>query len=222
MPICRFAAEPPHGDLPPEETLQAEFLGACLRVETEDEDGDLGAAGEIHWFPDRTWSGRTYVPATAHTERGFEFFGYVSFSHSGDGPVDLFAWADYTGDTADDHPEWRMDISQEVVGGWRGEGDTAAMTLIWGGPFERRGRVVGAEPGPRTGGEARDARAGLPPLPPAPHPELGPDTVDETEIAGERFTLLAPDAYDDEYLDIVLKDGAGNELVRESLYEDDE
>src|SRR4051795_5680717 len=196
MPICRYPAEPPQGALPPEETLTQEFLAACLRVETEDEDPELGAAGEIHWFPDRTWSGRTYVPATARSERGFEFFGYVSFSPSDDGPVDLYAWADYTADTADDHPEWRVDISQEVVGGGRGERDTAAMTLIWGVPFERRGRIVTAE--------------------------LGPDTVDETEIAGERFTLLAPDAYDDEYLDIVLKDGAGNELVRESLYEDDE
>ena len=90
-----------------------------------------------------------------------------------------------------------MDISQEVIGGWRGErGEVAAMTLIWGVPFERRGRLVTAE--------------------------LGPDTVDEAEIVGEGFTLLAPDAYDDEYLDIVLKDGAGNELVRESLYEDDD
>src|SRR3954462_8790791 len=196
MPICRFAAEPPHGDLPPEETLQAEFLGACLRVETEEEDGDLGAAGDIHWFPDRTWSGRTYVPATAHTERGFEFFGYVSFSHGEDGPVDLFAWADYTPDTADDHPEWRMDISQEVIGGWRGEGGQgAARTLVWGGPFERRGRVASAQ--------------------------LGDVVVDEAEITDERFTLLAPDAYDDEYHDVVLLDGAGNELVRESLYEDE-
>jgi hypothetical protein len=70
----------------------------------------------------------------------------------------------------------------------------AAMTLIWGVPFERRGRLVTAE--------------------------LGDTVVDQAEIEGERFTLLAPDAYDDAYLDIVLKDGAGNELVRESLYED--
>jgi alcohol dehydrogenase, propanol-preferring len=42
-----------------------------------------------------------------------------------------------------------------------------------------------------------------------------------TRDDGERFTLLAPDAYDDEYLDVVLLDGAGNELVRESLYEDE-
>jgi hypothetical protein len=63
-------------------------------------------------------------------------------------------------------------------------------------PFERRGQIVSAE--------------------------LGPETVDEAEIVGERFTLLAPDAYDDEYLDVVLLDGAGNELVRESLYEDED
>jgi hypothetical protein len=197
MPICRFAAEPPQGSLPPEETLQAEFLAACLRVETEEDDPELGAAGEIHWFPDRSWSGRTYVPATTRTDTGLELFGYVSFSPTDDGPVDLYAWADYTADVAEDHPEWRMDISQEVVGGWRGErGMVAAMTLIWGVPFERRGRVVTAE--------------------------LGADVVDETEIVGERFTLLAPDAYNDEYLDVVLMDGAGNELVRESLYEDDD
>ena len=197
MPICRFAAEPPQGALPPEETLQSEFLAACLRVEIEGDDPELGAAGEIQWFPDRTWSGRTYVPATTRTDTGLEIFGYVSFSPSDDGATDLYAWADYTADIAEDHPEWRMDICQEVVGGWRGDGGmVAAMTLIWGVPFERRGQVVTAE--------------------------LGPDTVDETEVIGERFTLLAPDAYDDEYLDVVLKDGAGNELVRESLYEDDE
>ena len=65
--------------------LQAEFLAACLRVETEEDDPDLGAPGEIHWFPDRTWSGRTYVPATARTDTGLELFGYVSFA-PGDEP----------------------------------------------------------------------------------------------------------------------------------------
>ena len=90
-----------------------------------------------------------------------------------------------------------MDLCQEVVGGWRGEREqVAAMTLIWGVPFERRGSLVTAE--------------------------LGDVRVDETEIAGERFTLLAPDAYDDSYLDIVLWDGGGRELVRESLYEDED
>ena len=85
MPICRFAAEPPQGGLPPEDTLKAEFLAACLKVETDPDDPDLGEAGDINWFPDRTWSGRTYVPATARTSTGLELFGYVSFS-PGDEP----------------------------------------------------------------------------------------------------------------------------------------
>ena len=197
MPICRFPAEPPQGGLPPEDVLQREFLAACLKVETEPDDPDLGAAGDIHWFPDRTWSGRTYVPATARTDTGLEVFGYVSFAAGDDEWSELYGWADYTPDVAEDHPEWRMDISQEVVGSWRGErSQVAAMTLIWGVPFERRGNLVTAE--------------------------LGDIRVDEAEIVDERFTLLAPDAYDDDYLDIVLWDGGGRELVRESLYEDDE
>ncbi|MDA0170696.1 hypothetical protein OJ998_16460 [Solirubrobacter taibaiensis] len=196
MPICRFAAEPPQGGLPAEDDLKAEFLAACLRVETDSDDPELGTAGDIHWFPDRTWSGRTYVPATARTSTGLELFGYVSFS-PGDEPSELYAFADYTPDVADDHPEWKMDISQEVIGAWRGEnGDVAAMTLVWGVPFERRGRLVTAL--------------------------LGEVAVDESLIEGDRFTLLAPDDFGGEYLDIVLQDGAGNELLRESLYEDDE
>src|SRR4051794_21123549 len=178
MPVCRFPAGPPQGALPPEETLQAEFLAACLRVETEEGDPDLGAAGDIHWFPDRTWSGRTYVPASTRTDTGLELFGYVSFA-PGEEPSEIYAWADYTSDVAEDHPEWRMDISQEVVGGWRGDGgQVAAMTLIWGVPMTPEGAVVTAE--------------------------LGRTTVDEATIEGERFTLLAPDAYGEAFLEIVL------------------
>src|SRR4051794_13232832 len=137
MPICRFAAEPPQGGLPPEDTLTREFLAACLRVETDPEDPSLGAAGDIHWFPDRTWSGRTYVPATARTDTGLELFGYVSFA-PGDEPSELYAWADYTADIAEDHPEWRMGICPEGGGGWRGgRGPKGAMTALLGGPLER-------------------------------------------------------------------------------------
>ena len=70
------------------------------------------------------------------------------------------------------------------------------MTLVWGRPLIDGGAVVTAE--------------------------LARLTVDQCVVEDERFTLLAPDAYDDAYLDIVLKDAAGNELVRESLYEDDD
>ena len=39
--VCRFAAEPPQGDVPAGDwatTLQAEFLAACLRIDTEGEE----------------------------------------------------------------------------------------------------------------------------------------------------------------------------------------
>jgi hypothetical protein len=89
-----------------------------------------------------------------------------------------------------------MDVSQEVVGGWRGEGDeVAAMTLIWGVPLLRGGALVTAE--------------------------LGDTTVDQSAVSEDRFTLLAPDAYRNDYLDVVLWDRAGSELARESLYEED-
>ena len=198
--VCRFAAEPPQGPLPYGDwasTLQTEFLTACLRIEAEDV--ELGEPGDTKWFPDRSWAGRTYVPASTRTSTGVELFGYVSFA-PGDGehePSDFAAWADYTEDTADDHPEWRMDVSEEVVGGWRGEaGDVAAMTLVWGVPLVDGSAVATAE--------------------------LGGVTVDQCAVDDRRFTLLAPDAYREDYLEIALWDQRGDRLARESLYEDDD
>ena len=69
--VPRFAAEPPQEELPYgrwAERLSAEFLAAALALDAEQE--DLGEPGEIVWYPDRTWHGRTYVPATVdHRER---------------------------------------------------------------------------------------------------------------------------------------------------------
>ena len=199
-PVCRFAAEPPQASLPHgrwADRLQAEFLGACLRVETEGE--DLGTPGTITWFPDRTWSGRTFVPVTSRTSTGLELFGYVSFA-PGDAenePGEFYSWADFTDEIADRHPEWKMDLCEEVVGGWRGEnGEVAAMTLVWGVPLLRGGAIATAE------------LAGL--------------AVDQCRIAEDRFTLLAPDAYRSDYLEIALWDASGGELARESLYEEDD
>jgi hypothetical protein len=198
--VCRFAAEPPQGPLPYgdwADTLQAEFLAACLRVDAGEL--DLGEPGEIRWYPDRSWAGRTYVPATALTSTGIELFGYVSFA-PGDAdhePSDFAAWADYTEDTAEKHPEWRVDVSEEVVGGWRGEGgEVAAMTLVWGVPLVEQGATVTAE--------------------------LDGTAVDQCAVRDGRFTLLAPDAYRETYLEIALWDARANQLARESLYEDDE
>jgi hypothetical protein len=202
--LPRFAAEPPQAPLADGEwadTLRAEFLAACLRIDDDGE--DVGEPGDVTWFPDRTWSGRTYVPGTAHTSTGYELFGYVSFA-PGDPdaegadrePSDLQAWADFTDETADRHPDWKMDLSEEVVGGWRDEqGRVAAMTLVWGVPLVRGGFISTAE--------------------------LADVTVDQCTLVDDRFTLLAPDAYRSDYLSIRLWSLRGEELAGESLYEDD-
>jgi hypothetical protein len=200
--VISFAAEPPQ-DAPPygrwADTLGGLFREACHQVESED-GSEPGEPGEIAWIPDRTFGGRTYVPATSHTESGHEYFGYVSYARAEDGEtVDFRAVADVTDETASANPDWQLDLSDEVIGTWRGEqGRTAAMTLIWGVPIVGGGAIVTAE--------------------------LADLAVDQCELAqGGRFTLLAADAYRGDYLDIKLWSGRGELLATESLYvEDDE
>jgi hypothetical protein len=196
-----FAAEPPQEAAPYgrwAETLRAHFLAACLRVDAQGE--ELGSPGEVAWFPDRTWNGRTYVPATLATDRDWEYFGFVSFDvPAADGePGGFEATADVTSETADRHPEWKLDLNDEVVGSWRGEGaNVADMTLVWGVPLLGGGAIVTAE--------------------------LANLAVDQCELVEGRFTLLAPDNYRQDFLDVKLWSGRGQELARESLYvEDDE
>ena len=147
--VPRFAAEPPQDLLPYgrwAQTLTEEFLAACLRIESEGE--ELGEPAEVSWYPDRTWHGRTFVPATALTSNGYELYGYVSYTPGGDGeePSDFHSSADYTAETADANPDWQIDLCDEVIGTWRGEqGKAAAMTLVWGRPLVDSGAVVTAE-----------------------------------------------------------------------------
>jgi hypothetical protein len=197
--VCRFAAEPPQEGLPHgawAQTLQAEFLAACLRVDAASD--EVGEAREIQWFPDRSWNGRTYVPATARTTTGGELFGYVSFVPGEFEPEDFESTADFTDETADRNPDWLIDISEEVIGTWRGEGGRGAeMTLVWGVPMIGNARVATAE------------LAGL--------------AVDQCATIQDRFTLIAPDNYRSDFLDVKLWDADGRELASESLYvEDDE
>ena len=200
--VCRFAAEPPQEGLPHgawAQTLQAEFLAACLRIDADGQ--EIGEAGELRFFPDRGWNGRTYVPITSRATSGLELFGYVSFlpgsGDEGAEPSDFAASADFTDETAAANPEWKIDLCEEVIGTWRGEGGRSAeMTLVWGVPLISGARVTTAE------------LAGL--------------AVDQCVVVEDRFTLIAPDAYRSDYLDVKLWDGDGRELASESLYVDDE
>ena len=200
--VPRFAAEPPQDTLPYgrwEERLREEFLAAASSLEGEP--ADLGHPGPISWYPDRSWHGRTYVPATAPTTGGYELFGYVRYIPAGEGsePSDFLAVADFTEETAERNPDWKLDLCDEVIGSWRGEnGAVAAMTLVWGRPLVSGGAIVTAE------------LAGL--------------AVDQCEVIDERFTLIAPDDYRHDLLEIRLFDESGRELASESLYagEDDE
>jgi hypothetical protein len=194
--VPRFAAEPPQDALPYgrwEQRLREEFLAAAAALEGQPE--DIGEPEAINWFPDRSWHGRSYVPATAATAGGYELFGYVRYLPGGeDGePSDFAVQVDFTEETAERNPDWRLDICDEVIGSWRGEGGAvAAMTLVWGRPLVSGGAVATAE------------LAGL--------------AVDQCAVLDERFTLIAPDDYRQDLLEIKLFDGAGKMLASESLY----
>jgi len=198
--VPRFAAEPPQEELPNgrwEERLREEFLSGALALDGSPE--DIGEPEAINWFPDRTWHGRTYVPATAATTGGYELFGYVRYAPATDEdePSDFLALVDFTDETAERNPDWQLDICDEVIGAWRGEGGAvAAMTLVWGRPLVSGGTVATAE------------LAGL--------------AVDQCEVLDERFTLIAPDDYREDLLEIRLFDGAGRMLASESLYAGEE
>ncbi|MEA2315309.1 MAG: hypothetical protein QOI03_2001 [Solirubrobacteraceae bacterium] len=198
--VPRFAAEPPQEELPYgrwQERLRDEFLGAARQIDSPP--ADLGEPGEVVWYPDRTWHGRTYVPATVRTSGGYELFGYVCFvpAAGDDEPGELSAHADFTAETAERNPDWRLDLCEEVIGAWRGHfGAVADMTLVWGRPMIAAGRIATAE--------------------------LADMPVDQCELIDERFTLIAPDNYRQDLLEIRLFDMKGRELARESLYEEEE
>ncbi len=197
--VISFAAEPPQEGLPYGrwgETLKAHFLTACREMDTEGEEiGEIDT--EIAWYPDRTYGGRTYVPAIARTTAGYELFGYVSFTEGPDGPSAYGGHADFTSELAEANPDWKLDLNDEVIGTWRGElGNTADMTLVWGAPLIPGGALVTAE--------------------------LANLAVDQCELSDQRFTLIAPDNYRADFLEIKLWSKNGGELARESLYVEDE
>jgi hypothetical protein len=196
-PIPRFIAEPPHDALPYgrwADQLRGLFLEACEAIEAEDEIGD---PGDISWFPERTFNGRTYIPATAPTSEGFEVFGFVAFEHGAGGePASFTAHADYTDETAGANPDWKLDLSDEEVDVWRGARDLQAnVALVWGVSLVPGGALATAE--------------------------LGPTTTDQCDVVEDRFTLVSLDGWTGDLLEVRLWGGTGDELAAESLYEED-
>ncbi len=201
-PIPRFIADSsqegiPHGRFA--ERLAESLEQACAEIEDLPE--GIETPAEIDWFPERAWGGRVWVPFTARadgSEGKLELFGYVSYVQSEGGePGDFQAKADFTDVLAEDNPDWKIDLNDEVIGRWRGEnGRAGAVTLVWGRPLVQGAVAAGAE--------------------------LEMETVDQELVSDGRFTLVALDALegygDDIYLQVKLWNRRAQELATESLY----
>jgi hypothetical protein len=190
-----------------DERLRDAFAEACAPLAAEA--GSALAPATVRWFPDRAWGGRVYVPATGRAgeptagEEGEtvipEYFGWVSFvpaEGSGE-PADLRAKADFTDVTAEDNPDWRIDLNDDVLGGWRTDGGRGGdVTLIWGLPMVRGAVAATAE--------------------------LDGELLDQAPVNDGRFTLVATDAIhgfgDDLYVTVRLWDRRVQEVAAESLY----
>jgi hypothetical protein len=190
-----FWAEPPQEPLPYgrwAEALAERFLEAA-RAETDEE------VGEITWFPDRSAGGRTYIPGVAPTGEDGEVCGYVSYrrEHEGAQAGDFEAEAYATEDTAEQNPDWKLDLNDLELGSWRGlQGRRGKLTLVWGTALVPNGAVATAE--------------------------VGPTTTDQCELVDERFTLVSIDDLTGDYVEVRLYGKNGAELASEPLYVDDE
>jgi hypothetical protein len=197
-PIPRYIAEPPQESLPYgrwADALAERFLHACRQIETDE---DLGEPGEVSWFPDRTFAGRTYLPASSTAANGYELFGYVSFEreHEGAEASAFRAYADWTDETAEANPDWVLDLSDSELTTWRGpQGRRGEITLVWGVALTQNGVVATSE--------------------------LGPTTTDQCALIEDRFTLVSLDSYTGDYLTVKLWGAGGGEVAAESLYEEE-
>jgi len=206
-PIPRFIADTS------QEGIAGGRFAARLReafVEAVEAIGDLPAAAavpeEVDWFPERTWGGRVWIPCSARTESDegtLELFGHVSYALPvGEGDAtDFRATADFTDVLAEDNPDWKIDLNDDVIGRWRGEnGRAGAVTLVWGRPLVRGAVAATAQ--------------------------LDDETVDQEEINRDRFTLIALDALeaygDDVFMEVKLWSRRAMELASESLYAEPE
>ena len=158
-PFPRFIADPPQESKPYgrwEERLSAEFAKACGPL--ADEAGAPLDPETLNWFPERSWGGRVYVPATGRAPRatpdeGEDRAGRVLRlglvrAPPTDGRARRAARrrADFTDVTAEDNPDWQIDLNDDVIGTWRTDGDRGGdVTLVWGLPLVRGAVAATAE-----------------------------------------------------------------------------
>jgi hypothetical protein len=193
------------------ERLLAEFAGACEPLAAEA--GSALDRESVRWFPDRAWGGRVYVPVTGRAGEAVtsadgeevvaEYYGWVSYAPGGGDsePADLRAKADFTDVTADDNPEWKIDLNDDVIGSWRTDGGRGGdVTLVWGLPLVRGAVAATAE--------------------------LEGEPLDQAPVTDGRFSLIAVDAVhgfgDDLFLTVKLWDRRVRQLASESLYAEPE
>lgn len=201
-PIPHFIADTsqegiPHGRFA--EKLREEFGKAVEKI--EDLPAGVELPAELEWFPERAWGGRVWVPVSTHSgseEGKLEVFGHVSYVlPAGGEPTGFRAKADFTDVLAEDNPDWRIDLNDDVIGRWRGEnGRAGAVTLVWGRPLVRGAVAATAV--------------------------LDGETVDQEEVSQGRVTLIALDALegygDPVYMQVKLWSRRAMELASESLY----
>ncbi len=202
-PIPHFIADSSQEGIPSgrfAEQLGGAFRDACDQHKELPEGTD--ASGELDWFPERTWGGRVWVPCSTRAEGAegeLELFGHVSYVQpEGGEPGDLQAKADFTDVLAEENPDWKIDLNDDVIGRWRGEnGRAGAVTLVWGRPL-LQGPVAATA-------------------------ELDGETVDQEVVTNGRFSLLALDALegygDDIFMQVKLWSRRAQELASESLYD---
>ncbi len=210
QPFPAFIADAPQEGTPYgrwADRLLEEFALACEPF--AEEAGAPLDREAVKWFPDRAWGGRVYLPVTGRTADAdgapIEYFGQVSFVPPDEGdegePDDIRAKADFTDVTADDNPDWRIDLNDEVVGQWRTDGNRGGdVTLVWGLPLVRGAVAATAE--------------------------IDDEVLDQVAIVEGRFTLVAVDALrgfgEDLFLEVKLWDRRLREVASESLYEEAE
>ena len=186
--VPRFAAEPPQEELPYgrwEERLRGEFLAARRRARHRGRGSRR--AGPDRLVP-RPQLARPDLRARdrRHGERlrAVRLRALPAAQREDGEPSDFSAHVDFTAETAERNPDWRLDLCEEAIGTWRGQlGAEAAMTLVWGRPLVSGGRIATAE--------------------------LADLAVDQCELVQERFTLIAPDDYRGDLLEIKLFDVKG-------------